>query len=65
MRRAGFTVIAVGCAFLVMIVVHESRAWRNLVWEVLHATGVTEHHSLKDVIIDIMKIFQEAGLGRR
>lgn len=48
---------------MVLIIVHESRAWRNLVWEVLHATGVTDRHSFKDLVVDIMKVFQEMGLG--
>lgn len=57
----GFSIIAIGCALLVLIVVRESRAWRQLVWDVLHATGITDHKSLKDLVLDIMKIAQEVG----
>lgn len=53
--------IAIGCGVLVLIVMHESRAWRQLVWDVLHATGITEHRSLRDLVVDIMKIVQEVG----
>ena len=61
LRCAGFTVITVGCALLVLVLIHESRAWRQLIWDVLHATGITSHRSLKDLVLDIMKIVQELG----
>ena len=54
-----------GCALLVLVVMHESRAWRGLVWDVLHAPGIAEHQSLRELVMDIIKIIREAGFGRR
>ena len=49
---AGFTIIAIGCGIIAYLLVHESRAWRNLVWDVLHATGITDtqHKTLRDLV---------------
>ena len=50
--RAGFTIIAIGCGIIAYLLVHESRAWRHLVWDVLHATGITDtqHKTLRDLV---------------
>jgi len=49
---AGFTIIAIGCGIIAYLLVHESRAWRQLVWDVLHATGIadTQHKTLRDLV---------------
>ena len=62
--RSGFTIIAIGCGIIAYLLVHESRAWRHLVWDVLHATGITDaqHKTLRDLVRPVFGILPHSAI---